>query len=217
MKKIGESQVIQSFSTFLQAELAVKFNGNINYCFGNFSGSQDRKFADVFVGTESSCILIEFKEFEGEIKDEYDKSLREKLCNELTVETAALSRSGHFIAFRKPGSKMEITIASYVDTVCPGFSVGIPPLAMAQQFGHREFVKNFLNNAAGQDYTSFIKYIGHLNSTAGGTADGLAAPFKSVLYSKDNQGSIIGTVFESIGELKKVLKLSPQKNRKPRI
>lgn len=213
MKKIGESQVIQSFSTFLQAELAAKFNGNINYCFGNFSGSQDRKFADVFVGTESSCVLIEFKEFEKEINDEYDKPLREKLCNQLTEETAALSRSGHFIAFRKPGSQMEITVASYADTVCPGFSVGIPPLVLAKQFGHREFIKNFLNNATGQDYTSFIKYIGHLNSTAGGTSDGSSAPFKSVLYSTDNKGSIIGTVFESIGELRKVLKLSPQKKK----
>ena len=215
MKKIGESQVIQSFSTFLQVELAIKFNG-ASYCFGNFSGSQDRKFADVFVGTKSSCILIEFKEFEKEVADEYKKPLRSKLCKELTSETAALSRAGHFIAFRKPGSQMEITIASYADTVCPGFSIGVPPLAAIEQFGHREFIGKFLGNAAGQDYPSFIKYVGHLNSTAGGTANGLAAPFKSVLYSKDDHGNVIGTIFESIGELTKILKLHPKTARGPK-
>lgn len=212
MKKIGESQVIQSFSTIFQVELAQKFK-NASYCFGNFSGSQDRKFADVFVGTKSSCMLIEFKEFEEEIENEYRKPLRKKLCEELTSETANLSRVGHFIAFRKPGSQMEITIASYADTVCPGFSVGIPPLAIAEQFGHREFIKNFLDNAAGQNYPSFIKYVGHLNSMAGGTADGLVAPFKSVLYSKDDQGNVIGTIFKTIGELTKILKLHPNTTR----
>ncbi|PTQ78193.1 hypothetical protein C8R26_104177 [Nitrosomonas oligotropha] len=209
--KIGESQTLQFFSTIIQTELSARFGRRGKYSIGNFSGSQDRRFADVFVGTESSCVLIEFKEFESEVADEQNKPLRKKFCEELTPEIASLSRSGHFIAFRKPKSQMEIIVAPYVDTVCPRFSVGIPPLVNAKRQDHDRFIKSFLGNTEGQNYQSFIQYVGHLNSIAGGTPDGSTAPFKSVLYSRNRQGRVIGTVFESIGELRKLLKLRPKR------
>ncbi len=205
--KIGESQVIQFFSTAVEIKLQEKFGCQAKYSIGNFSGIQDRKFADFFVGTESACILIEFKEFENEIADEQKKPLRKKLCTELTQETARLSRASHFIAYRKPGSDLEIIVTPYVDTVCPLFSVSIPPLADKINQNHQDFIEDFLSNKAGQDYKQFIRYVGHMNSTAGGTSDGATAPFKSVLYSKNKQGKIIGTIFESIGELSKLLNL----------
>ncbi|MCX7098630.1 MAG: hypothetical protein NTV43_12090 [Methylococcales bacterium] len=208
-RKMGESQNIDFFSTALRNELLIKFGKNAAYSIGNFSGSQDRKFADFFAGTCSSCILIEFKEFSSEISDEQKKPLREKLCQELSIDTALLSRSSHFIAYRSPKNSMQIQLAPYVDVVCPLFSIGIPPLARIQTNQHTDFIDDFLSGTKGTAYDNFLRYVGHLNTTAGGIANGSAVPFKSILYSRNVQGKVIGTIFDSLGELRKLLNLSP--------
>lgn len=213
--KFGESQVIDFFATALRDKLITKFGKNAKYSIGNFSGSQDRKFADFFAGTDSSCILIEFKEYEREIQDENKKPLRKKLCEELTNETAALSRGSHFIAYRLPTDKMQLKLAPYVDVVCPHFSIGIPPLATAHTKAHSDFIDGFLSEREGASFNQFIEYAGHLNAAAGGITNGASAPFESILYSRDAQGEVVGTKFESLGELKKLLDLKPKRFPKP--
>ena len=192
-----------------------KFGPNANYSIGNFSGSQDRKFADFFAGTDSSCILIEFKGFENEIQDEFKKPLRKKLCEELTDETAALSRGSHFIAYRSPINSMQIKLASYVDVVCPIFSIGIPPLTIAHAKAHSDFIDGFLSGHKGVSFNEFLAYAGHLNATAGGIENGATAPFRSILYSRDMRGKVVGTIFESLGELKQLLDQKPKRYPKP--
>jgi len=214
-RKLGESQVIDFFSIALRDSLRDKFGENANYSIGNFSGSQDRKFADFFAGTESSCILIEFKELEREILDERKKPLREKLCKELNDETATLSRGSHFIAYRSPHKEMQIMLAPYVDVVCPNFVIGIPPLAIAHTKAHIDFIQGFLSGAEGVGFNKFLEYAGHLNATAGGIANGADAPFKSILYSRNSSGDVVGTIFESLGELKKLLDRRPKASPKP--
>ncbi|WLG25989.1 hypothetical protein [Pseudomonas lurida] len=209
-RKIGESQVIDFFSSALRDELYNKFGSNSNYSIGNFSGSQDRKYADFFAGTNSSCVLIEFKEFESEIRDEYRKPLREKLCKNLTGETAALSRATHFIAHRISSVDMNIKLSPYVDVICPNWSVGSPPLQAICSKVHYDFIDDFLSAKEGVVISEFLRYAGHLNSTAGGIADGIAAPFKSVLYSRNTQGRIVGTIFNSLGELKQLIGKAPK-------
>lgn len=214
-RKFGESQVIDFFATTLRDELRNKFGINEKYSIGNFSGSQDRKFADFFAGTESSCVLIEFKEFEMEIKDEIKKPLRQKLCKELTKDSAALSRGSHFIAYRSPINNVTIKLAPYVDVVCPNFNIGIPPLAIVQTKTHTDFIEEFLSGKEGVSIDQFLGYAGHLSATAGGIKNGADAPFKSVLYSRDMQGKVVGTIFESLGELKQLLDLKPKKRPRP--
>ncbi|WP_295475697.1 hypothetical protein [uncultured Pseudomonas sp.] len=185
--------------------MSEKFGKAADYSLGNFSGSQDRKFADFFAGTDSSCVLIEFKEFEREISDEHKKPLREKLCRTLDQNTAALSRTSHFIAYRSRNSAVNIELAPYVDVVCPHFSVGQPPLEAIVRNTHDAFIDAFLEGRSGTPFDAFLKYAGHMNSTAGGTADGANASFKSILYSRDKQGRVLGTLFHSLGELKQLL------------
>jgi len=213
--KFGESQSISFFETALRDELCNKFGKNANYTMANFSGSQDRKFADFFAGTDSSCILIEFKEFEHEIQDESKKPLRRKLCEELTNGSAALSRGSHFIAYRSPINRMQINLAPYVDVVCTIFSIGIPPLAAAQSKTHFDFIDGFLNGHEGVSFNQFVGYVGYLNATAGGIANGAAAPFRSILYSRDMRGRLVGTLFESLGELRQLLDRKPKRTPKP--
>ncbi|WP_440779945.1 hypothetical protein ACTACN_00785 [Pseudomonas syringae] len=209
-KKLGESQVIDFFSSVLRDELNNKFGSQSNYSIGNFSGSQDRKYADFFAGTNSSCVLIEFKEFEREIRDEYKKPLREKLCRNLTSKTAALSRSTHFIAHRVSSSDIAISLSPYVDVVCPNWSIGNPPLQAIRSKAHYDFIDDFLSVKEGVAISEFLNYVGHLNSTAGGISDGGSAPFKSVLYSRNTQGRVVGTIFNSLGELKKLIDKAPR-------
>lgn len=213
-RKFGESQVIDFFATALRDELRNKFGDNEKYSIGNFSGSQDRKFADFFAGTESSCVLIEFKEFKKEIDDEIKKPLRKKLCKDLTEESASLSRESHFIAYRLPINNMTINLAPYVDVVCPIFNIGIPPLVISQPKSHTDFIEEFLSGTEGVSIDQFLGYAGHLSATAGGIANGENAPFKSVLYSRDMQGKVVGTIFESLGELKQLLDRKPKKQLK---
>ncbi len=204
-KKAGESQVIESFSSFLRDELQNKFGKDKKFSMGNFSGSQDRKFADFFAGTDSNCLLIEFKEFESEISDEQDKPLRKKLCNELTLEVAVESRCTHFIAFRSKSKEMDITLIPYVDVVCPLFGVGIPPLNPIQRTSHSQFINAFLEGEKGGSIDEFISYAARLNTIAGGTANGLNAPFKAVLYSRNSKGQLTGTLFQSLSEFKTLI------------
>jgi hypothetical protein len=211
--KAGESQVIDFFSSILKEELNDKFGSKANYSIGNFSGSQDRKYADFFAGTDSSCVLIEFKEFESEIRDEYKKPLRKKLCENLTSQTAILSRATHFIAYRVPSRNVEIKLSPYVDVVCPNWSVGNPPLQDVISKTHYDFIDDFLSAKEGVPIGNFLNYAGHLNSTAGGIADGANAPFKSVLYSRSSQGRVVGTIFNSLGELKMLIGKAPKISR----
>lgn len=215
--KFGESQVIDFFSTALKDELINRFGSHSQYSIGNFSGSQDRKYADFFAGTNSSCILIEFKEFEREIRDEYRKPLREKLCKNLTSETAALSRTTHFIAHRISSMCMDIKLSPYVDVVCPNWSIGSPPLETVSSKAHYDFIDDFLSGKEGVVIGKFLQYAGHLSSTAGGTADGANAPFKSVLYSRNTQGRVVGTFFNSLGELRQLIDKAPKitQSRRP--
>lgn len=215
-RKVGESQVIEFFSSVLKDELYNKFGPHSKYSIGNFSGSQDRKYADFFAGTDSSCVLIEFKEFEREIRDEYKKPLREKLCRNLTTKTAQLSRSTHFIAYRVSSNDMSVKLSPYIDVVCPNWSVGSPPLQAKTSKAHYEFIDDFLSAKEGVTISEFLNYAGHLNSTAGGISDGASAPFKSILYSRNNQGKVVGTIFDSLGELKNLIDKAPKikKSRK---
>lgn len=208
--KLGESQVIDFFSPVLRDQLTSRFGSHSKYSIGNFSGSQDRKYADFFAGTNSSCVLIEFKEFESEIRDEYRKPLREKLCKNLTSKTAALSRTTHFIAHRVSSICMDIKLSPYVDVVCPNWSIGNPPLEAISSKVHYDFIDDFLSAKEGVAIDRFLKYAGHLSSTAGGIADGASAPFKSVLYSRNTQGRIVGTIFNSLGELRKLIDKAPK-------
>lgn len=214
-KKIGESQVIDFFSTALRDELHQKFGRDAEYSLGNFSGSQDRKFADFFAGTNSSCILIEFKEYRKETKDELKKPLRKKLCKELTKKDAKLSRSSHFIAYRSSTDNMQINLVPYVDEVCPSFSIGCPPLLAVKEQEHNDFIDKFLSGNEGVNLSEFLNYAGHLNSIAGGIPNGASVPFNSIFYSRNNSGKIIGIKFDTLGELQKLLSKKPKTPHSP--
>lgn len=209
-RKIGEAQGIDFFSTVFREKYSKIYDNESKYSVGVFSGSQDRRFADFFAGTESTCMLIEFKEFAGEVSDELGKPLREHLCLNLDDESARLSRGSHYIAYRTKTEEIRLEIAPYIDVVCPGFGVGLPPLAAFQMTEHGQFIDRFFNGGAGSNYTDFVRYAGHMSSIAGKHTDGLKTPFKAILYSRNAEGVLKGTKFKTLREFKTMVDKHPK-------
>ena len=217
MIKFGEAQIIDYFSGYLKDVFRDVFGEYSSYTVGNFSGSQDRKFSDFFAGTESQNILIEFKEKKEEHKKEKDKPLRKKLCQTLNLEISELSRKCHFIGWGTGLAATKIELNPYIDLVCRLWaedSYLLPP----SKYDHENFVDDFVNGHVGLDHDSFVKYIEHLNTVAGGGASGANVPFSSILYSRDDSGRLVGTRFDSLAQLnqlRKIPKPPPPRYRGP--
>lgn len=199
MNKIGEAQVIDFFSYYLRDAHNDICGGNQPLAVGNFSGIQDKKFADFFASTNATNILIEFKEFKSEHTAEKIKPLREKLCKELSHYIAAISRQCHFIGWREKSCELAVGLNSYIDLVCPLWGSN-EHLMRPCNFTHIAFVQAFLCGDLGVNYKQFVSYIDHLNNIAGGSAGGLDVPFNAVLYSRNSRG-LKATIFQSLNEL----------------
>lgn len=200
MRKMGEAQIIDFFSSYLKDVLHCKFGAYANYSVGNFSGSQDRKFSDFFAGTDSHNILIEFKEKKEECAYEGLKPLRERLCDKLDDKISGLSRECHFIGWGTNHVTTVIELNPYIDLICRIFNQ-TDYLLKPTDKNHETFVQNFIDGKIGVDQDSFVKYIEHLNNIAGGSASGTDIPFRSILYSRNENGLLVGTRFENLGEL----------------
>jgi len=210
MKKSGEAQVVDFFSKCLSDKLTQKFGTNFKHVSGNFSGSQDRKFADYFAGTGSHNILIEFKEFKDEYRAEVRKPLRAKLCQMLSSEIAILSRKCHFIGWKQVHADMHVTLNSYIDLVCQLWEAKF--LVQTDDSNHKQFLQGFLAGDSGVGIDEFVEYVGHLNNLAGGTADGSTAPFHALLYSRNDEGDLVATRFENLEQMRELIGMRPQPN-----
>lgn len=200
MRKMGESQIIDFFSGYLKDVFRENFGASAQYTIGDFSGSQDRKFSDFFAGTDSHNILIEFKEKKNEYRQELEKPLREKLCINLDEKISSLSRQCHFIGWGNDRQNVEVELNAYIDLVCRlwGVETYLLPLNCHH---HENFVENFLIGKVGVDHDAFVGYIDHLNRIAGGEAHGGEVPFRSILYSRNDNGRLVGTRFENLDQL----------------
>jgi len=211
MSKMGESQIIDFFSGYMKDVFRDKYGKNGRYSVGNFSGSQDRKFADFFAGTKSHNILIEFKEFKKECSAETKKPLRKRLCLTLDNNIALVSRSCHFVGWGKRQSSTEAEFSPYIDLICQLWNAA--HLKTPTVNSHEPFIDQFIDGVVGVNHTDFIKYIEHLNGVAGGDEEGSKVGFKSILYSRNGNGRLIGTRFDSLAELNKLRSIKKPKSR----
>lgn len=214
MTKMGEMQVIEFFSSRLKDKIRDKYGKTESFSIGNFSGSQDRKFADFFAGTDAVNILIEFKEFKSEYEKESIKPLRRKLCQTLTNTISELSRSCHFIGWGTKKYDVEVELNPYIDLVCrlfPNICCLNEPICYLDE----EFITAFIDEKIGVNYAYFVKYIDHLNKIAGGGSSGEEVPFRSILFSYNDQGILKGTRFDNLKEFQELIKIKPQ--NKPSI
>lgn len=215
MRKLGEAQIIDFFSGYLKDVLREILGERAIYTVGNFSGSQDRKFSDFFAGTDSRNILVEFKEKKEEHKNEQLKPLRHKLCLALDEDISKLSRKCHFIGWNKELLGTKIELNAYIDLVCRLWGLD-DYLITPNDYDHEGFVKDFIGGQLGVDHNEFVNYIGHLNRLAGGGASGVDVPFRSILYSRNDRGRLVGTRFDNLGQLSQLLNMANSLNPSPR-
>lgn len=210
MEKMGESQIIDFFSTIINDEFKKEFGDTESYSIGNFSGSQDREFADFFAGTDAVNVLIEFKEKKVEYKAESRKPNREILCKNLNDTISLVSRKCHFIGWGTDQVVIEAEFCPYIDIVCHIWNC---TNLLKKEKIHKDyqFVQELIKEEIGVNHNEFITYINYLHKISGGKDSGGEIPFKSILYSyKDNR--IVATRFDNLNELLVLRQIIRMKN-----
>lgn len=202
--KHGEAQIVQAFTVRLNNE--INNSASIeDYCLGDFSGMQDKTYADFFAGVNSKNILIEFKEYKHEIKSESRKSLRELMCINLDQYISGISCKCHFLAWNDSSSdEVNIKLSEYIDMVCPIFNLGEEVEKLLQEpneVSDIDFIDSFLSGRAGENFKAFKAYISYLDLLDKEKGDGGVSSFKALLYSYSNMGELKITKINSLDEL----------------
>lgn len=210
MDKIGEQQIQRLFSEYLGREVRKKFGDDFPFAYGEFNGMQDRKYADYFAGVNAYNVLIEFKEFFSEIKDEKRKRLRRKLCHEIPEDLLDLSYAAHHISWREKSEKSIILgFQRYLSKVCPLFEVSYDEF---ETLGVSKFLNQFINKDIGSDNSSFSGYIKYLAKIAGDEDAG----FFGVLISFDSEVGIKNTIFKNMSQLIELVnRKAPEVKKEP--
>lgn len=210
MEKIGEQQIQRLFSEYLGREIRKKFGDDFPYAYGEFNGKQDRKYADYFAGVNANNVLIEFKEFFGEIRDEKRKGLRRKLCHDIPKDLLDLSYAAHHISWREKSEESIILgFQRYLSKVCPLFEVDYDQF---ETLGVNKFLSQFIEKEIGSDNSLFSYYIRYLAKIAG---DGDAG-FFGVLISFDSEAGMKNTIFKNMSQLIELVnKIEPEVKKDP--
>lgn len=205
-EKIGEGNVIEPFSEILTSMILQK-NPNTKIVKSNMSGKSDRVFADYFASFDSNNILIEFKEFDTEIKYEKGKSLRKKLC-ELIKPFVIESMIGHHIAWRENITGIiKIKLDNYIHKVCPLFNIKTTAYSSEKQVS--DFIADFIEGKIGLKLDSFKKYIEFLERLKDNSNSGKG--FHAVLYSYSS-GMLISSPIEN-NYMELITLIEQEKNR----
>lgn len=190
-EKIGEGNVIEPFSEILTSMILQK-NPNSKIIKSNMSGKSDRVFADYFASFDANNILIEFKEFDSEIKYEKDKFLRKKLCEQIKPFVIE-SMNGHHVAWRENiAGIIKITLDNYIYQVCPLFNIKTTAYSSEKQVS--DFITDFIEGKIGLKLYTFKRYIEFLERLKDDSNSGKG--FHAVLYSYSS-GILISTPIEN--------------------
>lgn len=207
MSTLGESNVVELFTTKLERAVIRRWGMQQKFMKGNFAGKADTIFADFFVGLPFSSILIEFKDIETGGKAEKRKPLRAKLCNKLDTATLWLSLQCHFFGYGVEHNTVhfDVHLSEYVPQICPilgGASVGLPlPKANTAQ----AFLKLMMDGKIGLDIPFFIEYLKFLaklpDSPTGPTLGQTLFPAQLLSF---NDGGVLSLPIHTIADLNRV-------------
>ncbi|EHK2775643.1 hypothetical protein ABMX64_22475 [Vibrio vulnificus] len=181
MSKIGEQNVQGHFTRTLDSKLNERYKKSHHYSRGELNGKLDKLYADYFAQVGTMCVLIEFKEFETEVKSEKKKPLRKKLCVEIPEEFELTSYDCHFVSWRLDEPRnMSIRLDRYISKVCPLFDIDYDEFELIDG---DDFIDGLLNEEIGSDYYDFIEYLDYLASLEdGSTPPSGGGKFGGVLY-----------------------------------
>lgn len=207
MSTLGESNVVELFSTKLDRAVITRYGAKQKYMKGNFAGKADTLFADFFVGLPFSSVLIEFKDIETGDKAERRKPLRIKLCKSLDTATLRLSLQCHFFGFgiAHGNEKFDVHLSEYVAQVCPilgGASVELPQATTEAAHG---FLQRMMDRKIGLDIPDFIEYLEFLakqpDDPTGPTPEQRLFPAQLLSF---NDGMVMSLPIHTIADLRQV-------------
>lgn len=209
-EKIGESNIIELFKHILLDKVSNK-EKKVDFIESTMCGKDDRKFADYFANLNSINILIEFKEFEKNIKSEKDKPLRKKLCEEIG-RFIAITRRGHFIAWskNKDNNSREIFLDNYIFKVSNIFELVLHGVKKTE-YKCEKFIDLFLEQRVGLGLRSFTNYIKFLKKLYGDDPDD-GTSFDAILLSYYN-GRLLANKIRN-GDLLVLINLIKDENKK---
>lgn len=213
-KKIGEANVIEVFSDLLNASFReLKPNGT--YLKSNLSGKADKVYADYFASVNSKNILIEFKEFEKEIRFEMRKPLR-KFFFDSVNRLRLISRDCHFIGWRLDDTdSLKIKIDNYIFKVSPFFKKDFEFIKSSEKFA-LDFITKFIKGEIGISVGSFKRYLQFLNKiTSDDGGGGGGGNTLSVIMLSYYEGNLIYNMIH--GDFLEIVELIEQTEKKDRF
>ena len=209
MSTLGESNVVELFSTKLERAVIAHFGIRQKYMKGNFAGKADTIFADFFVGIPFSSVLIEFKDIETGDKAEKRKPLRTKLCKVLDKSTLQLSLQCHFFGFGSDhdSERFDVSLSEYAPRICPtlgGTSLSFPS---ATTYKTQDFLRKMMDRKVGLDIPDFIEYLKFLaklpDNPTGPTCEQTLFPAQLLSFNDDG---VMSLPIHTIADLQRVSK-----------
>ncbi|MBM4978026.1 hypothetical protein HYO23_22415 [Vibrio parahaemolyticus] len=170
MEKLGEQIVQRCFSEQLKSQLDYRYGKYFHYASGELNGRLDKLYADYFANIGTKCILIEFKEFESEIRSEKKKPLREKLCKRIPRSYQRDSYCCHFISWReKDSDSIDVILNRYLSKVGPLFDFRFEEF---EDVRAEQFITDFIDGDVGLEFVDFEDYLKYLASLDDGPKGG---------------------------------------------
>ncbi|KAA8672289.1 hypothetical protein [Vibrio gigantis] len=199
MSKIGEQIVQRCFSEKLKHQLDKRYGKYYHYASGELNGGLDRLYADYFASVGTKCVLIEFKEFETEIRREKEKPLRKKLCEEIPLSHQQNSYDGHFISWRdKDCDSINVNLDRYISKVGPLFGKTFDGFA---QMDAEDFIEDFIDGFIGIEFVDFecyLRYLASLDDGSGGSGGGFGG---MILVFNKKLKKFVTAIFHNINDI----------------
>lgn len=210
-KKIGEANVIEVFSDLLNT-LFREIKPNGTYLKSNISGKADKVYADYFASVNAKNILIEFKEFEKEIRFETKKPLRKKFFDSVS-RLRLISRDCHFIGWRLDDTdSLIIKIDNYIFKVSKFFKIDFQFIKSSERLA-ADFITEFIKGEIGIPVSQFKRYLQFLNQiTHTNNDDGGGNTFPVIMLSYHDGNLLYNNIVA--GDFLELIELIEQKEKK---
>lgn len=210
-EKIGEANVIHAFSKLITSELLSK-NPDIQFVESIMSAKDDKTFGDYFAGLDANNILIEFKEFEKEIKTETKKPLRKILFDEID-KYRFTSRDCHHIGWRGDSSEtIEIYLDNYIFKLSPFFDKNFENITTTKNKA-TDFINKFIQGEVGLKTSSFMSYIQFLKKLDHGDGNNGSHFFSAIIYSYQNNKLVQDVLSGDIVNILNIIEKKYQEER----
>jgi hypothetical protein len=207
MATLGESNVIELFSTSVDRACSQKLSNSARYIKANLSGKADRHFADFFLGVSFSNLLIEFKDTVNELSSERKKPLRKKLCSDIEDRNLMYSRSCHYLGWGvyPEANTFTLSFSIYLSDVCTRLNFEKEKFGLHREWCLQSFLDGIFKQKIGLSSPKFINYLVYLFEldTPPDPDSQSKIPFPAQIISYSESHGVLSTPIYTLADLNK--------------